>query len=167
MPGLFACGEAACLGLHGANRLASNSLLETLVFGKRIVERTLEAGHGAGALEDDPIKRVRMVLPDKEPKGEIPHPSRIALQTLMWEKAGIVRTGPALEEAAEVLAAWDRELDIPWSAKDGELANLVLLGRLAVESALIREESRGAHYRVDFPETSSDWEKHILFQHQE
>jgi L-aspartate oxidase len=158
LAGLYACGETACMGLHGANRLASNSLLETVVFAKRVVQRTLDSpGTAAPA------------APDARPlasaaAAETPQPDRTALQALMWEKAGILRDGPTLAEAARLLSAWEAALPAPSDRPSHELANLILLGRLVTEAALLREESRGAHYRRDFPEPRPEWLRHIVFR---
>lgn len=151
--GLFAVGEVACTGAHGANRLASNSLLEGLVFAHRAV-----AAIGAewpeapewldGALTTstaDPHER-----PDAVPVG------RARLQTLLWEAAGVHRDRERLEAAADTLAGWRASsgLDGRRGRTEREDANLLDLARLVVSSALGREESRGAHFRSDFPLTS-------------
>ena len=158
LAGLYACGETACMGLHGANRLASNSLLETVVFAKRVVQRTLDSpGTPAPAAPDArPLPGAALA--------EAPRPDRTALQALMWEKVGIVRDGPVLGEAARLLAAWEAALPAARDLPSCELANLTLLGRLVTEAALQREESRGAHYRRDFPEPRPEWLRHIVFR---
>jgi L-aspartate oxidase len=156
--GLYACGEAACMGLHGANRLASNSLLETVVFAKRVVRRTLDSpGRPAKAAPD-----ARPLGPADPVEGS--PADRTGLQALMWKKVGIIRDGPILVEAARTLAAWEAALPAPSDRPSHELANLVLVGRLVTEAALEREESRGAHYRRDFPETRPEWLRHIVFR---
>jgi L-aspartate oxidase len=80
---------------------------------------------------------------------------------------GIVRDGPTLGEAARLLAAWDAALPAACDRSSHELANLILLGRLVTEAALQREESRGAHYRRDFPEPRPEWLRHIVFRRHE
>ena len=159
--GLFASGEVACTGVHGANRLASNSLLEVLVFGKRIVERTKkgEVSTAAAAREDVYTIKERDTLPPT-----YPHLSLTALQSLLWDKVGIVRSREGLTEAVHILAAWEKVLKPPTDRPSYELANMVLVGRLMAEGALLREESRGAHYRSDFPYPSDAWLKHIIFR---
>ena len=156
--GLYACGEVACTGVHGANRLASNSLLETVVFAKRVVERTLEQ-EGEAA----PPTRDTVDLPpfENEAAGV---PDRASLQALMWEKVGIVRDGDGLRQATHQLSAWRAGRPAPHDRASHELANLLLAGRLMSEAALIREESRGAHYRTDFPEPREEWRRHITFR---
>ena len=158
--GLYACGEVACVGVHGANRLASNSLLETLVFGKRVVDRT----QGNGIPMELGWKQVPMTLPERRGllQGEAPPLSLPALQSEMWEKVGVVRHETGLEETAECLALWEHQLTEATDRPSYELGNLVLLGRLMTEAALARQESRGAHYRTDFPESSDVWQKHIV-----
>jgi L-aspartate oxidase len=157
--GLYACGEVACTGVHGANRLASNSLLETVVFAKRVVERTLSPAEEAPAITPD-----ARPLSAPEP-AEAPPLDRPALQSLMWERVGIIRDGDSLAQAQRLLAAWDASSrPAPSDRASHELANMLTTGRLSAEGALIREESRGAHYRTDFPEPSDAWLRHIVFR---
>jgi L-aspartate oxidase len=181
--GLYACGEVACTGVHGANRLASNSLLETVVFAKRVIERTL-------APEPTPTRPVRdaLRLPESasdhraavyRPEGEsmprIGAPARALpfaesslslanLQHLMWEKVGIVRDAAGLAEATLTLSMWERAAPKPSDRPSQELNNLLVAGRLVAEAALIRQESRGAHYRTDFPHPSEAWRRHTVFR---
>jgi L-aspartate oxidase len=156
--GLFACGETACTGVHGANRLASNSLLEVLVFSKRIMER-IENGISTAAGED------ALSLEQRDTSEISPPPlSLTALQSLLWENVGMVRCKEGLEEAATILAAWEKGLKRTNDHPSYELSNMILVGRLMAEAALIREESRGVHFRSDFPEPSPDWKRHIIFR---
>jgi len=90
-------------------------------------------------------------------------PSLSALQQLHWGKVGIIRNKAGLTQAAETLAAWQESLPQPTDRPSYELNNLVLAGRLMTEAALLREESRGAHFRADFPQTSPQWQRHIVF----
>ncbi len=154
---LYACGECACTAVHGANRLASNSLLETVVFAKRVVDRTLQAPGGAAQPAPDAI--------DVSPPApaEAPRLTRDALQSLMWDQVGIVRDGDTLSRAKAALSAWHAALPPPTDRPSHELADLVVCGRLVTEAALIREESRGAHYRSDFPQPRDEWRRHIVF----
>ncbi len=154
---LFSCGEAASVGVHGANRLASNSLLEGLVFGKR-------AGVSSSKCLGE-LARPNRARPNKDasPKinfGEI----KKSLQELMEEKAGIIRCGKSLKEALEKLEEWDKILEVPLSSQEEfELRNMVTVARLITASALRREESRGAHFRSDFPATDDKkWKRHIV-----
>ncbi len=161
--GLFATGEVACTGVHGANRLASNSLLEAIVFSKRIVERT----KGKSKDKTVPAARSKDVYSSlgqrPVPKG-IPAPGLAALQQLLWDKAGIIRDKDGLNQAAGILAAWQNSLPSPTDQPSYELSNLVLTGRLLTEAAFIREESRGAHFRSDFPQTLPKWQCHIVWR---
>jgi len=161
--GLFAAGETAGTGVHGANRLASNSLLEVLVFGKRVVERTVSQGEPVAA-DTGQKAEVRLSLGRREPPQTGAVPSLSAVQQLLWDKAGIIRGRPGLTEAAALLAAWQQQLPSPGDRRSYELANLVLTGRLLVEAALLREESRGVHFRSDFPRSSPEWQRHIVFK---
>ena len=161
--GLFACGETACTGVHGANRLASNSLLEVVVFSKRIIEKT-----GTGVQDKSSCHRQKhrgspLALFSRQAPESVPAPSLSALQQLHWDNVGIVRNKAELTEAANILAAWQKCLPQPADRPSYELNNLILTGRLVVEAALIREESRGAHFRSDFPKTLPEWQRHIVF----
>ncbi len=150
LPGLFAVGEAACTGVHGANRLASNSLLESLVFAWRAAdaidlpgaalevatEAAVSFGSAAGATPVD----------------------RDNLRDLLWQRAGVERDAAGLREAAAVLEGWRADDSTPTGRED---ANLLDLGRLLVHAALRREESRGAHARTDFPEPRGVWARSV------
>ncbi len=161
--GLFATGEVACTGVHGANRLASNSLLEAIVFSRRIVERTVKKA-GARAAAAAGGKVMYAALPRHQPPQGLPAPGLVALQQLHWDNAGIVRDKDGLARAAATLAAWQANLPPPADQPAGELANLILTGRLLTEAAYIREESRGAHFRADFPRRSPRWQRHIVWK---
>ena len=131
VPGLYAAGECACTGVHGANRLASNSLLECLVFGRRAAlaalgEPGLSGRDSGSALEPDPIE-----------------PVTAELRGALWRNCGLVRDAAGLEQLR--------------SAPH-------LLARLVAESALAREESRGSHFRADFPAESRDYERHVVLR---
>jgi len=159
--GLFACGETACTGVHGANRLASNSLLEAVVFSQRIVEKTIEETR-VEALAASKVSEVHHSLSERQGPQVIPTPSLSAVQHLQWDKVGIIRSKEGLTQAADILAAWQRLLPRPTDRPSCELSNLVFTGRLVTEAALFREESRGAHFRSDFPKSSPQWQCHIV-----
>lgn len=161
--GLFAVGEVACTGVHGANRLASNSLMEVLVFSKRIMQR-IEHGTSLDTPDEPKVEPDYYVLPRRQASMEIPPLSLVKLQALMWEKVGILRSGENLEEAASTLSTWEMLLEKPSDRSSYELNNLVLTARLMTEAALIRKESRGAHFRSDYPQPSDEWLKHIIFR---
>ncbi|MCS7276152.1 MAG: L-aspartate oxidase [Dehalococcoidia bacterium] len=158
LPGLYACGECACTGVHGANRLASNSLLESVVFARQLVRRTAEAPAGHA-----PLSPAAVELPPPDP-AEAPAPTLEALQSLMWEDVGIVRDGAGLTRAAALLRAWQAALPPPSDRQSHELANLLTCARLTTEAALLREESRGVHYRLDHPQPREEWRRHIVFR---
>ena len=160
--GLFATGETACTGVHGANRLASNSMLEVLVFSKRIMEKTGKIAKPKAATTSQSLE-VRHSLSQRQLPKAVPAPGLSALQQLHWDKVGIIRNKASLTEAADTLAAWQQSLALPTDRHSYELNNLVLTGRLVTEAALLREESRGAHFRSDFPQSSPEWQHHIVF----
>ena len=159
--GLFAAGEVACTGAHGANRLASNSLLEVLIFGKRIIQKTRRIGESVVATTPGSAE-ICHSLKTRQFAQDMPAAGLSALKQLLWDKAGIIRSGEGLTEAANTLAAWQQSLPPPQDRQSYELTNLVLTGRLLAEAALLREESRGAHFRSDFPRSSPEWLKHIV-----
>ena len=154
IPGLYAAGEAACNGLHGANRLASNSLLEGAVYGTRVIDG-LNAPAPLVAFDDDWPTPIAVDLAD-DPDGD--DVNRSDLQQLMWDAAGLARNGEDLERALTTLSQW-RAPDAT-DAKSAEDANLLVVARAVVASALARRESRGGHYRTDFPESDPTQAKH-------
>ncbi|MCK4331769.1 MAG: L-aspartate oxidase, partial [Dehalococcoidia bacterium] len=140
--GLFAAGETACTGLHGANRLASNSLLEVVVFSKRIVERTQEMDKLVsipGSTKADYYCLSERQVSKTSSRFSLPN-----LQSLLWDKVGIVRSGEGLAEAADTLASWQSSMPQPTDRPSYELNNMILNARLMTEAALLRQESRGA-----------------------
>ena len=159
--GLFAVGEVACTGVHGANRLASNSMLEVLVFSKRAVARAEGGDQDTGA--ESRSTDIKTYLKKPRAAGKVPPLTVSAIQHLMWEKVGILRDGNNLAEAAACMAAWQKLVSRPVDRHSYELYNMVLAGRLVIEAALIREESRGAHFRSDFSQTQPEWQRHIIF----
>jgi L-aspartate oxidase len=148
LPGLFAAGEVACTGVHGANRLASNSLLEGLVFGARAAESMRrESGVQVAAAETAaPLQRGERGLPPVEVAIE-------QLQQQMWEHAGLLRDAGLLK-SIDLSAATEYAEVVPstqWTRREYEARSLARVARAIVLCALAREESRGAHYRNDFP----------------
>ena len=164
IPGLYACGEAACAAVHGANRLASNSLLDTLVFSRRLVAATL--GDAPECLPDGPRDdqdSLRIGLTNRAMVcATVPERGRENLQDLMWRNVGIERNGTRLLLSARILNLWQRTMPTPESPEDYELRNMLVVARLMTEAALQRRESRGAHHRTDFAETSPEWGRHIV-----
>lgn len=166
-PGLYACGEVASTGLHGANRLASNSLMEGVVFGERIA-RSLANGRPWGRPQGE-LNTLLFPLPRgaRGPRGAPAPPlTRDSLGALLWQRVGIIREGKGLREAVHTLASeWERRVaarrpDEPPSPGDHQ----VLTGLLMAAGALRREESRGGHYRTDFPARRSEWRVHVGFR---
>ena len=165
LPGLWAAGEVTSSGLHGANRLGSNSLLEGLVFG-------LRAGEGAShaALSEPDTFTALSVSVDwtdsPQPKGEQLNLGdvRNSLGSLMWRSAGIRRDNAGLTQAAEQVDFWNRYVSTrEFNRPEGwELQNLLLVSRLLIAAAIRREESRGVHYRSDFPEINPDMAGHVV-----
>jgi len=165
LPGLYACGEVACTGVHGANRLASNSLLEGLVFGGRIVQRTLVQGaNWPEQMPTAPGFAADLALPLLAPFEEaatIPL-TLVEVQALMWQHVGLERSAAGLETAVATLNEWHAALAEPQTIAAHELRNLVLLGLLTAQSALVREESRGGHFRSDAPTADARWRRRIV-----
>jgi L-aspartate oxidase len=160
---LFACGEVACTGVHGANRLASNSLLECLVFGKRAVD-------GASSMRHDaPLNgSIARELPVRDTAPIDPHKLKLLrsqLSRLMTRDAGILRNGRDLKDAHRELEFFREEhaeLLVRWAGRP--LRAMLRVCTLTVRSALIREESRGAHIREDFPDENEKFEGHITLR---
>lgn len=153
--GLFACGEAACTGLHGANRLASNSLLEGLVFGKRVTTAIREQKDKQ--IEDFDCQYDCLV--EKACSSDVPE-----LQKKMSRYLGIVREQAGLEALCEYLRGQQAALEgtAALGRKAMEYRNMLIVAGLMTDAALKRKESRGAHYRRDFMEKEEVWQKHII-----
>jgi L-aspartate oxidase len=170
LAGLYAVGEAGCSGLHGANRLGSNSLLEGLAFGARA------GADAAKAAKDEPIKFPLAIEANVAPatKTELDVADvRNSLRSVMWRNVGIERSGERLDETREIIAFWsryvmDKSFDptaqghaalLGW-----ELQNMLTVCYLIATAALERTESRGAHYRTDYPQRDDEhWKKHLLW----
>ncbi len=166
VPGLFAAGEAACTGVHGANRLASNSLLEGLVFGERA--GLAAARYARKRIARDKLARFRAPLRSGQhayASHPIPDSSafRASLKKLMWDNVGIVRTRKGLLAAVRQLKAWDKTMK--GHAPDRsifELSNMITTALLIAQSALSREGSVGAHFRSDHPTKGKNWRKRTI-----
>ena len=164
VPGLWAAGEVSASGMHGANRLASNSLLEALVYGAHAGE---DASRAAAEVRDD-FAAFRLENPRLPSSGESLNLEDIrnALKSLMWRNVGVRRDAEGLAEANGNINHWcryvlARQLSDPMG---WELQNMLCFARLMIRAALDRQESRGVHMRTDFPELDeAHWKRHIAF----
>lgn len=173
VPGLYAAGEAACSGLHGANRLASNSLLEGLVMGEVVGRTCAEMREGApggptpgwrSPARSAPVGIVSDIRPSDH--GELDLSDvRSSLRAAMWRNVGVVRTGAKLRDAVEMLDFWGRyTLDKIFDEPEGwETQNMLLVGALVAGAALWREESRGCHSREDWPQPVDRFHLHDVW----
>ena len=149
--GLYACGETACSGVHGANRLASNSLLEGLVFSARIASDIAST-----------MNEIAEPVSNSSPEILLNPDVRHSLQVSMSRGAGVLRSSDSLVETnSELTRIGDRTSDIP-CVEAWETTNLFQLAQAILKAALIRQETRGSHWRADFPETSDLWRKRII-----
>lgn len=175
LPGLYAAGETAATGVHGANRLASNSLLEGLVYGARAGKAMMAAvrpqahrstahagGHAArhAPLHAGSHGKKREAAASPAPATPDP-PELEKIRTILWEQVGILRDGRDLARAIEQLGALEVPRPEQAARRAHELHNIWVLGQLIARSALAREESRGSHYRSDFPYRNEErFQKH-------
>jgi len=166
LPGLLAAGEVTSSGLHGANRLASNSLLEGLVYGAR-------AGAAAStdvlAMEDRDDLHVPLLSNPRQQEMHEPldlEDIRNSLKSMMWRKVGVDRSGSSLAEALEAVEGWCRYvLPRQFSEPRGwQLQNMLEVGRLMIRGAIVRDETRGVHTRHDHPEAVPRWQRHIAWR---
>ena len=163
VPGLYGSGEVASTGVHGANRLASNSLLEGLVFSDRVVR---DLDRYIGRLGED-VRRLRFDLPETAGGGDSDAAAaRRRLTTVMSDKVGVVRSAAELEAALADLGALTSELRFATlAAPQYEVFNLLTLGTQIAKCALLRQESRGVHLRADFPAVDDlNWQRHITLR---
>jgi L-aspartate oxidase len=151
--GLYACGETACSGVHGANRLASNSLLEGLVFSARIAADIAE---NLPEKSEPVVNASQAILLDPRVRHDI--------QVSMSRGAGVLRSSDSLlKTSSDLTRIEDRKSTEP-CVEAWETTNLFQLAQTIVKAALIRQETRGSHWREDFPETSDLWKKRIVQQ---
>lgn len=166
IPRLYACGEVACTNVHGANRLASNSLLEALVFAERAAQHAIVTMRGEIKPQGvpNPSSPVQTPMPNvQSPRRDVESwtSEREALRGLMWQKVGIVRSVARLQEAlAKIQPLYDQVekewRETPPTVELGELRNLVCTAYLIVQSALLRKESRGLHYVEEYPQRDDE-----------
>ena len=161
LPGLFAAGEVACSGVHGANRLASNSLLEGLVFGERAA-RAATAFAACRQGDQGVLPSIHDV--DGGPPAHLDDADKLrsSLRRVMWGKVGLIRTADSLARAIAQLSKWERLVSRPFAVRqDLEVKNMVQVARCIAEAALWRENSVGAHYRADYPKAEGPrWKEH-------
>lgn len=159
---LYAAGECASLGIHGANRLASNSLLDGLVF-----------GHRAAITAKNEGKKIRKAPSAKGPKHKISRIKEVdikrykmAIKSAMWQGVGIVRSKETLEDVLNKIKTVEKKLNYyPVTKDEIELKNMAQAAQLITQAALDRQESRGAHFRSDFPKTDDNqWKKHLVYK---
>ena len=161
LPGLYAAGEVACTGVHGANRLASNSLLEGLVYGARAAQDMREH---VTAHKSSRSKSSTIAAPGSS-NGQAAETEKLIqkIQGLMWQHVGVVRDGKALRTVVPQLRELQAQLPTSGDRRAHEAANILEAGLLIARSALAREESRGAHYRLDHPlRNDSKYQKHSV-----
>ena len=169
VPGLFAAGEVTSSGLHGANRLASNSLLEGLVYGARAGETAAAEVLAEGSRGADEFRVPGIAEPARPAADDGTDATldlddiRNSLRALMWRHAGVERTGDSLGEALATVEGWCRYV-LPRQFADPrgwQLQNMLEVARLMIRAAIRRDETRGVHFRADFPATSAAWRAHI------
>jgi len=189
--GLYAIGETASTGVHGANRLASNSLLECLVFGAQLAKMTredLQITDNEFPITDSLLPISHLAVKDWETQKDKILALRGQLQQLVWQSAGICRSSAVLENAIAQVEVWQQDfaalplsqhlmnlhplkmvrLDLPDADRQlrawGEAYNLLDIAHLILKSAIFRTESRGGHYRLDYPQPDPNWQVHTLVQ---
>lgn len=160
--GLYACGEVACTGLHGANRLASNSLLEGLVCGEVAGRTSLDMVDGSART---PVRIISDIRPSDRSELDLAD-VRSSLRSVMWRHVGIERNGDRLREVSEMFEFWARyTMDKIFDEQPGwEVQNILTIGALITQAAGVRTESRGTHYRDDFPNLDPQQRLHYIWQ---
>jgi L-aspartate oxidase len=173
LPGLYAVGEASCTGLHGANRLGSNSLLEGLAFGARAGAEAAKSARDLNGLKF-PLSLDHRIPPSTRTELDVAD-VKSSLRSVMWRNVGIERSGDRLAETREIIAFWSRyvmdktftpETTGPGLAVAGwELQNMLTACALIASAAYARTESRGAHFRTDYPaRDDTHWRQHLLWR---
>jgi L-aspartate oxidase len=171
IPGLWAAGEVMSSGVHGANRLASNSLLEGVVFGRKAAisaaeyvstTPSLSLPLSKGEMSRATVSERKRVERESKDRGGYKH----FIKKLMWENVGIIRDGKGLGKALSDLDKLSKQLDFdPQTLDEAEIINMALIAKLITKAALDRKESRGAHFRSDYPKKDDvNWKRHLVYQ---
>ena len=165
--GFYACGETACNGIHGANRLASNSLLEGLVFGKKISEEVGEILLKTGGEENYVKPEIKVEMSERKSLSKDIFDIvkvKADIKKTMTEKVGIIRKEERLLAAYEKLKGYEEMVSHMKNVTmdDVEIQNMIILAKVIIESAIARKESRGAHFRSDFPDPKEEWKRNII-----
>jgi L-aspartate oxidase len=165
LPGLYAAGECASTGVHGANRLASNSLLEGTVFGYRAAQAVKADILNSGSSPQFVIRHSSFGIKPHLKDVDIQR-YKLVIKSAMWNGVGIIRSKESLEQAAKKLDLLEKQLDFaPGSIEELELKNMLLVAKLITRAALDRKESRGAHYRTDYPQRDDkNWRRHLVYK---
>jgi L-aspartate oxidase len=162
VPGLLACGECACTGVHGANRLASNSMLEGLVFGIRTVSAAISCLERRGPLPS-PRPSEQPARIGEQFSSAVLQEARAQLQNAMWKGVGLVRDEAGLKKTLALVNELYARFGHPSVEREAiELANTIECAWLVTRASLDRKESRGAHFRRDFPTAREEWKHHLL-----
>jgi L-aspartate oxidase len=159
LPGLFAAGEVACTGVHGANRLASNSLLEGLVYGYRAAAAAARYAGRTGNLHTWKKKKANSDVPQSDPLNLIE--IKTAIRRTMWEDVGIIRSAESLDAAKKTLLGFRHILDMDFATRAGlEVKNMLETAMSITEAAITRKGSVGGHFRTDYPQMEEQWQRH-------
>ena len=188
IPGLYAVGENASTGVHGANRLASNSLLECIVFGAQMANIDLQDMTPSSEVPIVPVREFSLDISEWQSQKTQLEILRKNLPTLLWQSAGICREQSGLESAIAIVESWQKDFaalplsqflvslspnqSVSFQITDveqqlrlwAETRNLLDIAHLILKSAAFRTESRGGHYRLDYPQPDPDWQVHTLVQ---
>jgi L-aspartate oxidase len=163
--GLFACGEVACTGVHGANRLASNSLLECIVFAKRAVDAARNNGASIKNIDHESIKKYNQSFPGQQgSQNEVFSKIKNIVSDLMNENVGIIRSDEGLRNSITELEKISRSTNELSGYYKQRIQDILELCKLTANAALLRKESRGAHIREDFPDEDPQFRAHIVWK---
>jgi L-aspartate oxidase len=163
--GLFACGEVACTGVHGANRLASNSLLECIVFAKRAIDAARNNGDSIKNIDRDSLKRYNQSSPrHQSSQDEVFYKTKNIVAALMSQNVGIIRSDEGLRKSIRELEKMSSSTNELSGHYRRRIQNIIELCKLTANAALLRKESRGVHIREDFPDEDPQFRAHIVWK---